>query len=114
MKDPNSEVVSEGFQDFDVAIATPPALWQGAELGKVLGRPRGANAESADRNGHRLPAKALRGMKSGSHRVFKLEQRQRGGRRPEEFSFEEIPCGNVNAVIEQCFERVPPAPKGGP
>ena len=41
----------EGFQDFDVAIATPGAMAEVRKLGKILG-PQRFDAEPEDRDGH--------------------------------------------------------------
>src|SRR5881227_3133446 len=81
----------EGFQDFDVAIATPAAMAEVRKLGKVLG-PRGLMPNPRTGTVTDDTAKAVREVKAG--RVeFKLDK-------------------NGNAVIEAVVRARPASAKG--
>src|SRR5256886_13865342 len=96
----------EGFQDFDVAIATPAAMAEVRKLGKVL-RPRGLMPNPRTGTVTDDTAKAVGEVKAG--RVeFKLDKNGNvavpGGR----FSFEENALvENGNAVIEAVVRARP-------
>jgi len=86
----------EGFQDFDVAIATPAAMAEVRKLGKVLG-PRGLMPNPRTGTVTDDTAKAVQEVKAG--RVeFKLE--------------ESALVENANAVIEAVVRARPPTAKG--
>src|SRR5437667_9479814 len=82
----------EGFQEFDVAIATPAAMAEVRKLGKVLGPP-GAMPNPRTRTGTDGTAKAVREVKAG--RVeFRLDKNGNVAVPVGRFSFEE------NALVE--------------
>src|SRR3979490_2378590 len=101
----------EGFQDFDVAIATPGAMAEGRKLGKALGPRRlmpnpkaGTVAEDT--------AKAVQEVKAG--RVeFKIDKNGNVAVPVGKFSFEENALvENSNAVIEAIVRARPATAKG--
>jgi large subunit ribosomal protein L1 len=102
----------EGFQDFDVAIATPAAMAEVRKLGKVLG-PHGLMPNPKAGTVTEDVAKAVREVKAG--RVeFKLDKNGNVAVPVGKFSFEEKALvENGNAVIEAVVRARPPTAKGG-
>src|SRR4051812_4112004 len=103
--------VQEGFQDFDVAIATPGAMAEVRKLGKVLG-PRGLMPNPRTGTVTDDTAKAVQEVKAG--RVeFKLDKNGNVAVAVGKFSFEENALvENANAVIEAVVRARPPTAKG--
>src|SRR5438046_1067440 len=93
----------EGFQDFDVAIATPAAMAEVRKLGKVLG-PRGLMPNPKTGTVTEDTAKAVREVKAG--RVeFKLDKNGNVAVPVGKFSFEpqalvENGSAVINAVVK--------------
>src|ERR1700757_3587518 len=105
------EKVTAGFQDFDVAIATPAAMAEVRKLGKVLG-PRGLMPNPRTGTVTDDTAKAVQEVKAG--RVeFKLDKNGNVAVPVGKFSFEENALvENANAVIEAVVRARPPTAKG--
>ncbi len=103
--------VQEGFQDFDVAVATPAAMAEVRKLGKVLG-PRGLMPNPKTGTVTEDTAKAIQEVKAG--RVeFKLDKNGNVAVPVGKFSFEEKALvENGNAVIEAVVRARPPTAKG--
>src|SRR6201993_2588447 len=101
----------EGFQDFDVAIATPGAMAEVRKLGKILG-PRGLMPNPKTGTVTDDTAKAVQEVKAG--RVeFKLDKNGNVAVPVGKFSFEENALvENANAVIEAVVRARPPTAKG--
>ena len=101
----------EGFQDFDVAIATPGAMAEVRKLGKVLG-PRGLMPNPKTGTVTEDTAKAVAEVKAG--RVeFKLDKNGNVAVPVGKFSFEERALlENSSAVIEAVVRARPPTAKG--
>jgi large subunit ribosomal protein L1 len=101
----------EGFQDFDVAIATPAAMSEVRKLGKVLG-PRGLMPNPRTGTVTDDTAKAVQEVKAG--RVeFKLDKNGNVAVPVGKFSFEERALlENSNAVIEAVVRARPHTAKG--
>lgn len=101
----------EGFQDFDVAIATPQAMAEVRKLGKVLG-PRGLMPNPKTGTVTDDTAKAVREVKAG--RVeFKLDKNGNVSVPVGKFSFApEALRDNGVAVIEAVAKARPPSAKG--
>src|ERR1700756_5519519 len=101
----------EGFQDFDVAVATPAAMAEVRKLGKVLG-PRGLMPNPRTGTVTDDTARAVREVKAG--RVeFKLDKNGNVAVPVGKFSFEENALvENANAVIEAVVRARPPTAKG--
>src|ERR671937_982423 len=101
----------EGFQDFDVAIATPAAMAEVRKLGKVLG-PRGLMPNPRTGTVTDDTAKAVQEVKAG--RVeFKLDKNGNVAVPVGKFSFEENALvENGNAVIEAVVRARPAGAKG--
>ena len=101
----------EGFQDFDVAIATPAAMAEVRKLGKVLG-PRGLMPNPRTGTVTEDTAKAVQEVKAG--RVeFKLDKNGNVSVPVGKFSFEENALvENANMVIEAVVRARPPTAKG--
>jgi large subunit ribosomal protein L1 len=101
----------EGFQDFDVAIATPAAMAEVRKLGKVLG-PRGLMPNPKAGTVTDDTAKAVQEVKAG--RVeFKLDKNGNVAVAVGKFSFEEKALvENGNAVIEAVLRARPATAKG--
>src|SRR5437762_7326521 len=101
----------EGFQDFDVAIATPGAMAEVRKLGKVLG-PRGLMPNPRTGTVTEDTAKAVREVKAG--RVeFKLDKNGNVAVAVGKFSFEENALvENGEAVIEAVVRARPATAKG--
>jgi large subunit ribosomal protein L1 len=101
----------EGFQDFDVAIATPAAMSEVRKLGKVLG-PRGLMPNPRTGTVTDDTAKAVQEVKAG--RVeFKLDKNGNVAVPVGKFSFEQSALvENANAVIEAVVRARPPTAKG--
>src|SRR5712672_1621918 len=101
----------EGFQDFDVAIATPAAMAEVRKLGRVLG-PRGLMPNPRTGTVSEDTAKAVQEVKAG--RVeFKLDKNGNVAVPVGKFSFEESALvENGNAVIEAVVRARPPTAKG--
>src|SRR5437016_5070109 len=101
----------EGFQDFDVAIATPAAMAEVRKLGKVLG-PRGLMPNPKAGTVTEDTAKAVREVKAG--RVeFRLDKNGNVAVPVGKFSFEEQALvENSNAVIEAVVRARPATAKG--
>ncbi len=101
----------EGFQDFDVAIATPGAMAEVRKLGKVLG-PRGLMPNPKAGTVTDDTAKAVQEVKAG--RVeFKLDKNGNVAVPVGKFSFEEKALvENGNAVIEAVVRARPATAKG--
>src|SRR6201987_1374372 len=101
----------EGFQDFDVAIATPAAMAEVRKLGKVLG-PRGLMPNPRTGTVTEDTAKAVQEVKAGRIE-FKLDKNGNVAVPVGKFSFEENALvENANAVIEAVVRARPPAAKG--
>src|SRR6478672_3532518 len=103
--------VQEGFQDFDVAVATPAAMAEVRKLGKVLG-PRGLMPNPKTGTVTEDTAKAIQEVKAG--RVeFKLDKNGNVAVPVGKFSFEEKALvENANAVIEAVVRARPATAKG--
>jgi large subunit ribosomal protein L1 len=103
--------VQEGFQDFDVAVATPAAMTEVRKLGKVLG-PRGLMPNPKTGTVTDDTAKAVREVKAG--RVeFKLDKNGNVAVPVGKFSFEENALvENGTAVIEAVVRARPATAKG--
>ena len=101
----------EGFQDFDIAIATPGAMAEVRKLGKVLG-PRGLMPNPKAGTVTDDTAKAVQEVKAG--RVeFKLDKNGNVAVPVGKFSFEEKALvENGNAVIEAVLRARPATAKG--
>src|SRR3954468_20190316 len=101
----------DGFQDFDVAIATPAAMAEVRKLGKVLG-PRGLMPNPKTGTVTDDTANAVREVKAG--RVeFKLDKNGNVAVPVGKFSFEETALlENGTAVIDAVVRARPPAAKG--
>src|SRR5689334_16394895 len=101
----------EGFQDFDVAIATRASMGEVRTLGKVLG-PRGLMPNPRSGTVTDDTAKAVQEVKAG--RVeFKLDKNGNVAVPVGRFSFEEKALvENGNAVIEAVVRARPPTAKG--
>ena len=103
--------VTEGFQDFDVAVATPEAMGEVRKLGRVLG-PRGLMPNPKTGTVTDDVAKAIKECKAG--RVeFKIDKAANL----------HVPCGKISfetkdieangrAVIEAIVRSRPPSAKG--
>src|SRR6187401_2140662 len=101
----------EGFQDFDVAIATPAAMAEVRKLGKVLG-PRGLMPNPKTGTVTEDTAKAVQEVKAG--RVeFKLDKNGNVAVPVGKFSFAENQLiENGTAVIEAVVRARPAHAKG--
>ena len=101
----------EGFQDFDVAIATPQAMSEVRKLGKVLG-PRGLMPNPKTGTVTDDTAKAIKEVKAG--RVeFKLDKNGNVAVPVGKFSFEPTALSeNGVAVIEAVVKARPSTAKG--
>jgi|ERR1700677_5119809 len=101
----------EGFQDFDVAIATPAAMAEVRKLGKVLG-PRGLMPNPKTGTVTDDTAKAIKEVKAG--RVeFKLDKNGNVAVPVGKFSFEtKALVENGAAVIDAVIKARPPSAKG--
>src|SRR5450755_4107946 len=101
----------EGFQDFDVAIATPAAMAEVRKLGKILG-PRGLMPNPKTGTVTDDTAMAVREVKAG--RVeFKLDKNGNIAVPVGKFSFEEKALvENGHAVIEAVVRARPATAKG--
>src|SRR5713101_3597104 len=101
----------EGFQDFDVAVATPAAMAEVRKLGKVLG-PRGLMPNPKAGTVTDDTAKAVQEVKAG--RVeFKLDKNGNVAVPVGKFSFaEKALVENGNAVIEAVLRARPASAKG--
>jgi len=106
-----SQKVQQGFQDFDVAAATPAALAEVRKLGKVLG-PRGLMPNPKTGTVTDDTAKAVQEVKAG--RVeFKLDKNGNVAVPVGKFSFaENALVENGNAVIEAVVRARPATAKG--
>jgi large subunit ribosomal protein L1 len=103
--------INEGFQDFDVAVATPEAMQEVRKLGKVLG-PRGLMPNPKTGTVTDDTAKAVKECKAG--RVeFKLDKSANVHVTCGKFSFAaEAIETNGRAVIEALVRAKPPGAKG--
>src|SRR5450631_2726750 len=101
----------EGFQDFDVAIATPAAMSEVRKLGKVLG-PRGLMPNPKTGTVSDDTAKAIKEVKAG--RVeFKLDKNGNVAVPVGKFSFDtKALVENGVAVIDAVIKARPPSAKG--
>jgi large subunit ribosomal protein L1 len=101
----------EGFQDFDVAIATPAAMSEVRKLGRVLG-PRGLMPNPKTGTVTDDTAKAVREVKAG--RVeFKLDKNGNVAVPMGKFSFEQQALvENGAAVIDAVVKAKPATAKG--
>ena len=103
--------VQDGFQDFDVAVATPTAMAEVRKLGKVLG-PRGLMPNPKTGTVTEDVSKAVQEVKAG--RVeFKLDKNGNVAVPVGKFSFEETALvENGKAVIEAVVRARPATAKG--
>ncbi len=103
--------VQEGFQDFDVAVATPTAMAEVRKLGKVLG-PRGLMPNPKTGTVTDDTAKAVAEVKAG--RVeFKLDKNGNVAVPVGKFSFQEQQLvENGTAVIDAVVKARPATAKG--
>jgi large subunit ribosomal protein L1 len=101
----------EGFQDFDVAIATPAAMSEVRKLGKILG-PRGLMPNPKTGTVTEDTAKAVREVKAG--RVeFKLDKNGNIAVPMGKLSFEQKALvENGSAVIDAVVKARPASAKG--
>ncbi len=101
----------EGFQDFDVAVATPAAMAEVRKLGKVLG-PRGLMPNPKTGTVTDDTAKAVREVKAG--RVeFKLDKNGNVAVPVGKFSFEtKALAENATTVIDAVIKAKPTSAKG--
>jgi large subunit ribosomal protein L1 len=101
----------EGFQDFDVAVATPAAMAEVRKLGKVLG-PRGLMPNPKTGTVTEDTAKAVKEVKAG--RVeFKLDKNGNVAVPVGKFSFEtKALVENGAAVIDAVIKARPASAKG--
>jgi large subunit ribosomal protein L1 len=101
----------EGFQDFDVAVATPAAMSEVRKLGKVLG-PRGLMPNPKIGTVTDDTAKAVQEVKAG--RVeFKLDKNGNVAVPVGKFSFAENQLvENGTAIIEAVVKARPASAKG--
>jgi len=101
----------EGFQDFDVAVATPAAMAEVRKLGKVLG-PRGLMPNPKTGTVTEDTAKAIKEVKAG--RVeFKLDKNGNVAVPVGKFSFEtKALVENGTAVIDAVIKARPATAKG--
>jgi large subunit ribosomal protein L1 len=101
----------EGFQDFDVAIATPAAMSEVRKLGKVLG-PRGLMPNPKTGTVTEDTARAVKEVKAG--RVeFKLDKNGNVAVPVGKFSFDTAALSeNGAAVIEAVVKARPSTAKG--
>jgi large subunit ribosomal protein L1 len=101
----------EGFQDFDVAIATPAAMSEVRKLGKILG-PRGLMPNPKTGTVTEDTAKAVREVKAG--RVeFKLDKNGNVAVPMGKLSFEQKALvENGSAVIDAVVKARPASAKG--
>jgi len=101
----------EGFQDFDVAVATPAAMAEVRKLGKVLG-PRGLMPNPKTGTVTEDTAKAVQEVKAG--RVeFKLDKNGNVAVPVGKFSFaEQQLVENGTAIIEAVVKARPATAKG--
>src|SRR4030088_2467577 len=101
----------EGFQDFDVAIATPAAMAEVRKLGKVLG-PRGLMPNPKTGTVTEDTAKAVGEVKAGRIE-FKLDKNGNVAVPVGKFSFKESALvENGTAVIEAVVRARPATAKG--
>src|SRR5436190_15124241 len=105
------EKCTGGFQDFDVAIATPAAMAEVRKLGKVLG-PRGLMPNPKTGTVTDDTAKAVKEVKAG--RVeFKLDKNANAAVPIGKFSFDETKLvENGRAVIDAVVKARPSSAKG--
>ena len=103
--------ITEGFQDFDVAVATPDAMAEVRKLGKVLG-PRGLMPNPRTGTVTEDTAKAVRECKAG--RVeFKLDKSGNVAVVAGKASFSpEFLEANAKAVIDAIVKARPATAKG--
>jgi large subunit ribosomal protein L1 len=103
--------VQEGFQDFDVAIATPDAMADVRKLGRFLG-PRGLMPNPKTGTVTDATAEAVKAVKAG--RVdFKLDKNGNISVAVGKVSFEEQQLvENAEAVIDSVVRAKPPSAKG--
>jgi len=103
--------VQEGFQDFDVAVATPAAMTEVRKLGKVLG-PRGLMPNPKTGTVTDDTAKAVQEVKAG--RVeFKLDRNGNVAAPVGKLSFDaESIIENISALIGAVLRSKPSATKG--
>jgi len=103
--------VTEGFQDFDVAVATPAAMAEVRKLGKVLG-PRGLMPNPKTGTVTDDTAKAVKEVKAG--RVeFKLDKNGNVAVPVGKFSFDaKALAENGLAVIDAVIKARPATAKG--
>jgi large subunit ribosomal protein L1 len=101
----------EGFQDFDVAIATPGAMSEVRKLGKILG-PRGLMPNPKTGTVTEDTGKAIREVKAG--RVeFKLDKNGNVAVPMGKFSFQQRALvENASAVIDAVVKARPATAKG--
>src|SRR5450432_3912899 len=101
----------EGFQDFDVAVATPAAMAEVRKLGKVLG-PRGLMPNPKTGTVTEDTAKAVREVKAG--RVeFKLDKNGNVAVPVGKFSFESSALSENGATVIEAVVRSRPATAKG-
>jgi len=105
------EKCQQGFQDFDVAVATPAAMSEVRKLGKVLG-PRGLMPNPKTGTVTEDTAKAVREVKAG--RVeFKLDKNGNVAVPVGKFSFsDQALAENGAAVIDAVVKARPSSAKG--
>jgi large subunit ribosomal protein L1 len=106
-----ARIQSEGFLDFDIAIATPDLMGQVGSLGRVLG-PRGLMPNPKTGTVTMDVGRAVTEFKGGrvEYRTDKVGNIHiRVGK--VSFSREQL-MANIHAVIEELFRAKPPSAKG--